>query len=40
MNLIQNNLFMERPWTPEEVSSNMTKDWPDSRGTVIQNKEF
>jgi creatine kinase len=30
--LTSNNLYMERPYYPTEVSANLGKDWPDARG--------
>lgn len=25
---------MDKPWKPEEISANLPKDWPDSRGII------
>jgi len=30
--LANNNIFMERPYSPEELSACISRDWPDSRG--------
>lgn len=33
--LAKNNLSMERPYMPEEVSANLAREWPDARGLWI-----
>lgn len=33
--LVQNNLAMERPYLPDEMSANLSRDWPDARGLWV-----
>ena len=35
--LFKNNVWMERPFLPEEVSANLARDWPDARGIWLSN---
>jgi creatine kinase len=33
--LKKNNVFMERPFYPTDVSADIARDWPDARGLWI-----
>lgn len=35
--LATNNLSMDRPFKPEEISANLSRDWPDARGLWVNN---
>ena len=32
MFVLKSELMMDRPYLPEQVSANLSRDWPDSRG--------
>lgn len=36
--LLKNSVWMDRPYLPSEVSSNIGRDWPDARG-IWQNSD-